>query len=115
SILNAAYEDPDWGTFVWLAMTTGGRRAELCALRWRHLDLSNGTITVRKKSIDQSGGQAAEKDTKTHQQRRIAIDPETVAVLAEHQERCEERAAELGITFGADSFVFSLDPDGSTP
>jgi len=38
-----------------------------------------------------------EKDTKQHQQRRNAIDPETVAVLAEHWSRCQQRAAALGI------------------
>lgn len=33
-ILNAAWRDPDWGTFLWVAMTTGARRGELCAIRW---------------------------------------------------------------------------------
>ena len=37
-----------------------------------------------------------EKDTKTHQQRRLTLDPETVAVLTEHWERCQERAAAVG-------------------
>jgi integrase len=31
--------DPDWGMLVWLTMVTGARRGELCALRWRHVDL----------------------------------------------------------------------------
>jgi integrase len=34
-IVEAAWEDPDWGTLVWLTMTTGARRGELCGLRWR--------------------------------------------------------------------------------
>lgn len=34
-LVDAAWEaDPDLGVFVWLAMTTGARRAELCVLRW---------------------------------------------------------------------------------
>ncbi|WP_165922147.1 hypothetical protein [Pseudonocardia endophytica] len=33
-IVAEAWRDPDWGALVWLAMTTGCRRGELCALRW---------------------------------------------------------------------------------
>lgn len=36
-----AWKDPDWGMFVWLAMTSGARRGELCALRWDRLDFAN--------------------------------------------------------------------------
>ncbi|MPY78541.1 MAG: tyrosine-type recombinase/integrase [Actinophytocola sp.] len=113
-IVNAAWEDPDWHAFVWTAMTTGARRAELCGLRWHRVDLRTGTLVVRK-SIDQNGSEATEKDTKTHQHRRIALDPETVAVLTDHRARCEQRASSLGVTLAPDAFVFSLAPDGSTP
>lgn len=34
-IIDKAYRlDPDWATFLWVAMTTGARRGELCALPW---------------------------------------------------------------------------------
>jgi integrase len=42
-ILDAAWADPDLGPLVWLAMVTGARRGELCALRWRHLALDATT------------------------------------------------------------------------
>lgn len=33
-LLDAAFDlDDDWGTLVWLVMTTGVRRGEICALR----------------------------------------------------------------------------------
>ncbi len=36
--LTAAWErDPDLGTLLWVAMVTGARRGELCALRWTHV------------------------------------------------------------------------------
>lgn len=110
-ILNTAWEDPDWGAFIWLAMTTGARRAELCALRWSHIDLAHGTVDVSR-SVDQHG---AEKETKTHQHRRIALDPETVAVLRDHRDRWAERAAALDVDLSDDAFAFSLSPDGRTP
>ncbi|WP_346279467.1 hypothetical protein [Pseudonocardia sp.] len=36
-IVEEAWEDPDWGMLVWLTMTTGARRGELCGLRWQRL------------------------------------------------------------------------------
>jgi integrase len=51
---------------VWLAMTTGARRGELCALRWNWLDLDNATLRIQT-SIGQDGAETWEKDTKTHQ------------------------------------------------
>ena len=41
-------------------------------------------------------GVGVEKDTKTHQMRRIALDTETVALLTEHKRRCAERMRALG-------------------
>jgi len=110
-LVEAAWNDPDWGTLVWLTMTTGARRGELCALRWSHVDLANGTVTIRR-GIAQDGADTWEKDTKTHQQRRLAIDPETVAILTEHWDRCRSRAVLLGLTLDRSAFVFSPDPDG---
>jgi site-specific recombinase XerD/DNA-binding transcriptional regulator YhcF (GntR family) len=112
-LIKESWLDPDWGTLVWLTMTTGARRGELCALRWSHVDLANGTVTFRR-GIAQDGTVLWEKDTKTHQQRRVTIDPETVAVLTEHWERCRSRAAALGLTLGQGAFVFSNAPDAST-
>ena len=90
---------------MWLAMTTGARRGELCALRWQHLQAVHAErgrhdciaagcrwVLVVRRAIGQAiaDGEVWEKDTKTHQQRRIALDPETVAVLTgSHQPRTD--------------------------
>ena len=110
-ILYEAWKDPDWGTLVWLTMTTGARRGEQCGLRWKHVDLEHAALTYER-SIAQDEDGTWEKDTKQHQQRRNALDPETVTVLAEHWSRCQERAAALGIVLTGDEFVFSPAPDG---
>lgn len=39
--------DDDWGTLVWLVMTTGIRRGKVCALRWSRVDLDEGLIEIR--------------------------------------------------------------------
>lgn len=73
-----------------------------------------GTITVRR-AISQFGGSLTEKDTKTHQQRRLTLDEETVTVLIEHRERCRDRVAALGVELARDAFVFSLAPGSDAP
>lgn len=104
--------DDDWGTLVWLAMTTGMRRGELCGLRFSRVDLDAEVIDLRRNWV-----LGAEKDTKTHQNRRIALDSETVALLREHRARVEARLAELDVPFSEDLFVFSnaRTPDHSVP
>jgi integrase len=59
-------------------------------------------------------GRLSEKGTKTHQQRRIVLDSETIDVLREHLDRCHSHVGALDIELPADAYVFSRSPDGST-
>jgi hypothetical protein len=54
----------------------------------------------------------AEKDTKTHQQRRITLDDETVEALRTHLAQLDEAAASLGMKPDPDASVFSYSPTG---
>ncbi|MDG4756407.1 tyrosine-type recombinase/integrase [Micromonospora sp. WMMD710] len=112
-IINEAWRDPDWGALVWLAMTTGARRGELCALRWQHLDLPAGVLTLRRSAYLDEHGKLREKDTKTHQQRRVALDPETIEVLRELHGRYLDRLAQLDADADTADYVFSPEPDNS--
>ena len=114
-IITEAWRNPDWGTFLWVAMTTGARRGELCAIRRTSLNLEPGRETIwLKRAIRRSSNGWVEGDLKTHQQRRIALDPETVDVLREHLERCAREAASGGLDWPVGAFLFSSAPDGST-
>ncbi len=110
-ILNASWEDPDWAVLVWLTMVTGARRGELCALRWDDVDLVSGTLRIQR-SIAELKTETWEKDTKTHQHRRIALDPESATLLTAHRARSMELAAALGYELAHDAFVFSHSGDG---
>ena len=99
-------QDPSWGTLVWLVMVTGMRRAELLALRWADVDLAAGMLTISRNYV-RITGQAIEKDTKTHQMRRVSLDPATVEVLTEHRERYELAARQLRIDTTERAFLFS--------
>ena len=114
-IVGAAWElDDSWGTLVWLVMVTGMRRAELLALRWSDIDLGAGKLTVRRNYV-RVNGRSIEKDTKTHQMRRISLDPATVAVLAEHRQRYEATARQLATEPTDEAFLFSHEPAHDRP
>lgn len=104
--------EDDWGTLVWLVMTTGMRRGELCGLRFDRIDFDAEVIDLRKNWVN-----GKEKDTKTHQNRRIALDTETVVLLKEQRDRVKARVEALEQEFSGDLFVFSSTktPDHSEP
>jgi site-specific recombinase XerD len=51
-----------------------------------------------------------EKDTKSHQMRRISLDAATVEVLADHRTRYEEQVRELAQEPATSAFLFSYKP-----
>jgi len=114
AVIGAAWSDPDWGLLLWVIMITGMRRGEISALRWRHVDFATDTLIVQRANAQPKAG-VKEKQTKTRQQRRIAIDPQTSALLLEHRERWQERCQLLSVSFRDDMFVFSPAPDASEP
>jgi integrase len=111
----AGERDPEFATFVRMAVVTGARRGELCALRWSDFDLTRGTVSISRSIVDGSNEHLIEKGTKTHASRRIAIDDDTRRALVEQQKAHEDRAAFCGTSCRSDAFVFSDSPDGSAP
>ena len=113
--LEAAWtRDPELGTLLWLAMITGARRGELCGLRWSHVRLDDGYVLIARSFVHR-GRERREKDTKTHQSRRVALDGVTAEILAEHRARCEERASACSVALRPDGYVFSSAVDGREP
>jgi integrase len=56
-----------------------------------------------------------EKDTKTHQQRRVALGAETLAIVEELLVRQDKAASLLGVRVRQDAYLLSPDPDCSRP
>lgn len=113
-LLGAAWADPDWGLLLWMTMVTGLRRGEISALRWKHVDFGRACVLIQRSNAQPKAG-VKEKETKTGQQRRLALDPQTVTLLTAHRDRVAERCASLDCAFTADSWLFSPTADGSTP
>jgi hypothetical protein len=62
---------------TWLAMVTGARRGELCALRWPDVNQDEGDLLISG-SYAARKGQRMVKPTKTYRKRRLALDPGTL-------------------------------------
>lgn len=106
--------DPEFARFVHVAATTGARRGELCALRWSNIDFEARTLAIERSVVEVKGG-LVEKDTKTHANRRIALDADTIAVLREQRVTAEHRSSDIGEALSREAFIFSREPDGLTP
>lgn len=78
------------------------------------MDLDGGALLIARSVVRGEGG-LVEKDTKTHQARRIALDDSTVELLTAQLDRCEQRARACGRALTDDAFVFSYEADGSAP
>ncbi len=102
------------GLYLWLVAVTGVRRGELCGLQLRDIDLDRGLVHVAFNYVVR-GGQRVRKDTKTHQDRWLAIDPDTCALIASYLEEIRAELAAVGVELRDDTYLFSNDPGHARP
>lgn len=106
--------DPDFHTFLALAVSTGARRSQLGALRWGDVDLEQGQIGFLRALLDAKGGPVL-RPTKTRRTYRVNLDRNCLELLVGHRARARQRADCSCVDIDRSSFVFSNDPDGATP
>jgi len=114
-IESAMITNPVFGGFLHLAATTGARRGEICALRWRDIDFENAKLLISYAIVEGTRGELIEKDTKTHASRRIALDDFTIDILHQVRRQMDDRAAAVGGAIVPESFVFSRSACGENP
>ena len=102
------------GPYLWIVVITGARRGELCGLQIRDIDLDQGLIHVAFNYVVK-GGKKVRKDTKTHQDRWLAIDPDTCALIASYLEEVRAALAAVGVQLAAAAYLFSNDPGHTRP
>jgi integrase len=109
-VVAAAREYSDaLGLYLWLVVVTGVRRGELCGLQIRDIDLDRGLVHVASNYVVRAG-QRIRKDTKTHQDRWLAIDPVTCALIASYLAEIKAELAAVGVELRDDAYLFSNDP-----
>ena len=106
--------NPELGSIIYVAVTTGCRRGELCGLRWPDVDFESGTLVVAR-SVSDAGGTVEIKGTKTHAARRLALDSGTLDVLRRRRERAEEAARSADVELTPSSYVWSQDIAATQP
>jgi integrase len=115
AILDEASSDPQFCAYLLLAATSGARRGELCALRWRDVDLTHGCITIQHSLAEDAHGNVTLKDTKSHRSRVIPLDSATVQILTDHKQRQEVAASSVGSPLTSRRYVFSPRPGSDVP
>jgi integrase len=120
AFLIATRQHPAQALYI-LALTTGMRQGELLGLKWGDLDLSVGTLAVRRSLQRQKGKGLVFEEPKTARSRRsIFLSQRAVAALRAHRDRqaFDRRAA--GSEWNARDLVFChatgepLDPSYQT-
>ncbi len=115
----AERQDPELYLFLRVEATTGLRPGEVCALWWQDFDLEAAEVLVGYNVVHAKGlpGGYVRKRTKSRHgdDRPIALDGRTAALLREHRGRCEARAREWGGELRPDAYVFNADETGRRP
>jgi integrase len=87
------------------------RRGEICALRWRNVDLEGAQLSVIE-SVEQTKSGLRFKSPKSGKGRTIALPPIVIDELRLHRARLAQELLKLGKRISDDDFVVSH-PDGS--
>jgi len=105
-------DDPETALAVRLAATIGLRRNEIAGLRWEHVDLDKGLVSITEGITVTPGKGASVTSTKTghHGHGVLSADEGLVSMLRDAFERLEKVAADLGEDVPSDAYVFSSDP-----
>ena len=89
---------------ILLGLLCGLRRGEICALRWRNIDLDSGQLSVVA-SLEEVRGGVREKSPKNGKGRKVALPPMLVAELRRHRLAQAEWLLRLGVRLSDDHHV----------
>jgi integrase len=101
--------------YLRVSLAVGGRRSEIHGLRWSAVDWTRGVVVLRDTVVFASGRWQVKDHTKTGGERRVIIDPGTLAALQAVYDRAFSLALSCGIDLPPDAFIFTDAPDGSVP
>jgi integrase len=90
---------------VMLAVTCGLRRGEICALRWRNVELSGTAQLAIVGSTEQTKAGIREKGTKSGRARTVALTALALEELRRHKMRQAEELLRAGVRQSDDAYV----------
>jgi integrase len=92
---------------VLLGVLCGLRRGEICALRWRNVDLDNGQVAIVASRSRGEHGRPVEKSTKTDKGRLLALPILVVTELRRHRIQQAEQLLRIGVALTDDHHVYA--------
>ena len=97
-LLEALQDAPaQYSVITQLALLTGARRGEICALRWSDIDLDAGVISINRTVQNIAGHGTVFTAPKTKRSRRcIKIGPECVQLLREYRQHQKAERFKVG-------------------
>jgi integrase len=87
-----------------LAVLCGLRRGEICALRWRNVDLTKGQLSVVE-SAEQTRAGIRFKEPKSGRARTVSLSATVVDEMRAHRRRQAEELPRIGVRAGDDTLV----------
>ena len=89
-----------------LAVLCGLRRGEICALRWRNVDLAAGQMSVVE-SLEQTKAGLRFKSPKSGKGRTVALSETVVEELRAHRVKRAQELLKLGVGLSDDDLVIA--------
>jgi integrase len=108
-VLDAVRHTPHYWPIL-LALATGARRGEACALCWRHVDLDRGHIRIVE-SLKQTSRGIVRGPTKSSKSRVVTLPATTIDELRRWKREQAEQLLRVGMRQGPDTVVCTQ-PDG---
>ncbi|HLI70270.1 MAG TPA: site-specific integrase [Ktedonobacteraceae bacterium] len=103
----ASVQDSQLRMIVQLAVVTGLRRGELCALKWQDVDFAKRYLHIRRNLVRLKGQGLVEKSPKTKRSRRdISLPLFVVDALKQHQAHQQEVRQAAGDSWQEHDLVF---------
>jgi integrase len=111
----AETSDPSLWCYLLVALATGARRGEVCALLWCDVDLDNRFVRISQSVSQTTSEGVVVKCTKTDRARVVSLTRAATAALLQRRHDAERNSQQAGCTLAPASFVFSTDAAGQQP
>ena len=114
-LLAATHDLPGLHAFFCVAVSTGARRGQLCALRWSDIDFDRNAVSFARSLAEGPAGAVQIVATKNRKRNRVEIDNATLNELRRHYDHVEASAKSASVELAPGAYVFARDVEGLSP
>lgn len=100
-------EPLQYQTIIWLAIMTGARLGELCALKFSDVDFMNRRITIARSAYKLAGQPVRTKPPKDNDVRTVTVDEVCIDLIRQLKAEKEREQVRLGTAWIGDEWLFT--------